>query len=179
MENLKKIKLVITDIDGVLTDGSLYYDANGEALKRFHVHDGLGIKMLLASGIDVAVLSGGDSPILRTRLAHLGIKHAMLGKMEKHSSCLALMEAVGVTPAETIYIGDDTLDLPAFKLCSTAVTVADAPDYIKRQADLILSHNGGNGAFRELSDMILTAQGKSDVFETAEGFLKIVEKMAQ
>lgn len=177
--DLSKIKLVITDVDGVLTDGGLYYTEAGETMKRFHVRDGLGIKMLLTCGVQVAVLSGGDSPLLRKRIEVLGIPLALLGKMEKRSACFELMKQAGVTPEETVYLGDDTLDLPAFEVCGTAIAVQNAPDYIKRQADLVLAKSGGDGAFRELSDLILTAQGKAEIFETADGFLTIVEKMAQ
>lgn len=179
MQQLEKIKLVITDVDGVLTDGSLYYDENGEALKYFNVKDGLGIKMLLACGIQVAVLSGGDSPILRRRIKTLGIELFQLGKMSKEQACLELMAEAGVRPEETAFIGDDTLDLPAFRACGLAVAVGDAFDYIKQQADLVLTRAGGHSAFRELSDMILKAQGKETVYATADGFLNVVEKMAQ
>ncbi|WP_373778895.1 KdsC family phosphatase [Glaesserella sp.] len=179
MHRLSKIKLVITDIDGVLTDGSLYYDANGEALKYFNVKDGLGIKMLLACGIQVAVLSGGDTPILRRRIKNLGIPLFQLGKMSKRQACFDLMQQAGVTAEETAFLGDDTLDLPAFEVCGLAVAVGDAFDYIKDQADLILSRAGGHSAFRELSDMILKAQGKEAVYTTADGFMKVVEQMAQ
>lgn len=179
MTPLAKIKFVITDVDGVLTDGGFYYDENGEALKRFYVHDGLGIKMLLAAGIQVAVLSGGDSPILRKRISDLGIPLFLLGKMEKRSACLELIRQAGVSPEETLYIGDDSLDLPAFEICGTSAAVADALPYIREQADIVLSKNGGQGAFRELSDSLLRAHGKADIFETADGFLKYVDKMTQ
>ena len=179
MEQLAKIKLVITDIDGVLTDGSLYYDAQGEALKYFNVKDGLGIKMLLACGIQVAVLSGGDTPILRRRIQDLGIPLFQLGKMSKRQACLDLMAEAGVTPEETAFLGDDTLDLPAFEVCGLAVAVGDAFDYMKAQSDLVLTRAGGHSAFRELSDMILKAQGKEDVYSTADGFMQVVEQMKQ
>lgn len=179
MQRLEKIKLVITDVDGVLTDGSLYYDENGEALKYFNVKDGLGIKMLLACGINVAVLSGGDTPILRKRIEYLGIKLFQLGKMSKKQACLELMAQAGVRPEETAFIGDDTLDLPAFQTCGLAVAVGDAFDYIKQQADFVLTRSGGHAAFRELSDMILKSQGKEAVYATADGFLDVVDKMAQ
>ncbi|OOF69665.1 KdsC family phosphatase [Rodentibacter caecimuris] len=177
--NLENIKLVITDVDGVLTDGLLHYDANGEAIKSFHVRDGLGIKMLMESGIQVAVLSGRDSPILRKRIADLGITLFFLGKLEKQSACLELMKQAGVNAEQTAYIGDDSVDLPAFSICGIAFTVADAPGYVKDCADHILSLRGGKGAFREMSDLILQAQGKTDVYATAQGFLKTVANMAQ
>ncbi|ABQ98152.1 3-deoxy-D-manno-octulosonate 8-phosphate phosphatase KdsC [Haemophilus influenzae] len=178
-QKLENIKFVITDVDGVLTDGQLHYDANGEAIKSFHVRDGLGIKMLMDAGIQVAVLSGRDSPILRRRIADLGIKLYFLGKLEKETACFDLMKQAGVTADQTAYIGDDSVDLPAFAACGTSFTVADAPIYVKNAVDHVLSTNGGKGAFREMSDMILQAQGKSSVFDTAQGFLKSVKNMGQ
>ena len=178
-DKLSKIKLVITDVDGVLTDGLLHYDAQGEALKSFHVRDGLGIRMLIENGIEVAVLSGRDSLILRKRIDDLGIKYAFLGKLEKESACLELMKQVGVKAAETAYIGDDSVDLPAFAVCGLSFAVADAPNYVQSQADYVLSLAGGKGAFRELSDMLLQAQGKDDIYKTAKGFLKTVKNMVQ
>lgn len=178
-EKLQKIKFVITDVDGVLTDGLLHYDANGEAIKSFHVRDGLGIRMLIENGIQVAVLSGRDSPILRKRIADLGIKLFFLGKLEKESACFELIKQADVTPEETAYIGDDSVDLPAFSVCGLAFAVNDAMDYVKDCADHVLSLAGGKGAFREMSDMILKAQGKTDVYATAQGFLKTVENMVQ
>ncbi|PVX40450.1 3-deoxy-D-manno-octulosonate 8-phosphate phosphatase (KDO 8-P phosphatase) [Pasteurella langaaensis DSM 22999] len=178
-DRLQKIKFVITDVDGVLTDGKLYYDAHGEALKTFHVRDGLGIRMLIENGIQVAVLSGRSSPILQKRIDDLGIKMAYLGKLEKESACLDLIAQAGVSPEETAYIGDDSVDLPAFAICGLAFAVNDAPSYVQDNADYVLEQKGGNGAFREMSDMILQAQGKMDTFATAQGFLKSVASMAQ
>lgn len=178
-QKLEKIKLVITDVDGVLTDGQLHYDANGEAIKSFHVRDGLGMKMLMDAGIQVAVLSGRDSAILRRRIADLGIKLFFLGKLEKESACFDLMKQAGVTPEETAYIGDDSVDLPAFAVCGLSFAVADAPNYVKKAVDYVLETGGGKGAFREISDMILQAQGKSAVFDSAKGFLKSVKNMGQ
>ena len=165
-EKLQKIKLVITDVDGVLTDGLLHYDANGEAIKSFHVRDGLGIRMLMEHGIQVAVLSGRSSPILQKRMQDLGIK-------------LAILKQANVTPEQTAYIGDDSVDLPAFAVCGFSFAVADAAGYVQDCADYVLSLGGGKGAFREMSDMILTAQGKTEVYASAQGFLKTVENMAQ
>lgn len=178
-EKLRQIKLVITDIDGVLTDGLLHYDANGEVMKSFHVRDGLGIKMLMENDVQVAVLSGRDSPILRKRIADLGIQLFFLGKLEKKSACYELMQQAGVSAEQTAYIGDDSVDLPAFAVCGLSFAVADSADYIQNQADYVLKQVGGRGAFREMSDMILNAQGKATVYSSAEGFLKTVEKMVQ
>ncbi|AWX13199.1 3-deoxy-D-manno-octulosonate 8-phosphate phosphatase [Mergibacter septicus] len=183
---LSKIKLVITDVDGVLTDGSLYYGADDsvanagvEILKVFNARDGLGTKMLLNNGVQVAILSGRDSKVLRKRIADLGISLFSLGKLDKQTACLDLIEQAGVTAEETVFLGDDSIDLPAFEICGLAYAVADAADYIKVKADGVLSKAGGKGAFRELVDLILTAQGKANVFTTAEGFLSSANKMKQ
>lgn len=178
-DKLQQIKLVITDVDGVLTDGLLHYDANGEAIKSFHVRDGLGIKMLMEQGIQVAILSGRSSPILQKRIDDLGIKLAILGKLEKETACFELMQQAGVSAEQTAYIGDDSVDLPAFAVCGLSFAVADSADYVKDCADHVLNLAGGKGAFREMSDMILKAQGKTDIFATAAGFLKSVKNMAQ
>ncbi|MCK3658970.1 3-deoxy-D-manno-octulosonate 8-phosphate phosphatase [Pasteurellaceae bacterium Pebbles2] len=179
LDKLKQIKFVITDVDGVLTDGLLHYDANGEAIKSFHVRDGLGIKMLMEQGIQVAVLSGRSSPILQKRITDLGIKLAILGKLEKETACFELMKQAGVTSDQTAYIGDDSVDLPAFAVCGLSFAVADAAEYVKTAADHVLTLAGGKGAFREMSDMILKAQDKADVYNSAQGFLKSVQNMVQ
>ncbi|WP_386687127.1 MULTISPECIES: KdsC family phosphatase [unclassified Lonepinella] len=179
LDKLQKIKLVITDIDGVLTDGLLHYDANGEAIKSFHVRDGLGIRMLIEQGIQVAVLSGRSSPILQKRMADLGITLSILGKLEKETACFELMRQANVSPEQTAYIGDDSVDLPAFAVCGLSFAVADSADYVKENADYVLTLGGGKGAFREMSDLILKAQGKTDIYATAKGFLKSVQNMAQ
>lgn len=167
---LAAIKLLITDVDGVLTDGGIYYDATGECLKRFHVRDGLGMRLLEECGIRVAVLSGRDSPTLRKRVADLSIGLHAFGVKDKYAACLALMEQAGVTSDQTACIGDDSIDLPAFAACGLSYAVADAPDYVKRYATSVLSLAGGQGAVRELADAILAAQGRSDVFTTPKGF---------
>lgn len=177
--DLSQIKLVITDVDGVLTDGGFYYTEAGETMRRFNVHDGLGVKMLQTCGIQVAVISGGDHPLLRKRLETLNITLMKLGKMEKRSACFDIMKQAGVTPEQTAFIGDDTLDLPAFEVCGLAIAVQNARPYVKAQADWVLETTGGNGAFREVSDAILDAQGFSEIYQTADGFLTIAEKMAQ
>lgn len=152
---LRHIKLVITDVDGVLTDGGLYYGPDGECLKRFHARDGLGVRLLQQAGIQVAVLSGRDCPALRGRLADLGITEAVLGQVDKRAALSGIMERCGVTTGEVAFIGDDIPDMEVFGLCGVSVTVGDAPDYVKARADLVLKCGGGLGAFRELVDRIL------------------------
>jgi 3-deoxy-manno-octulosonate cytidylyltransferase (CMP-KDO synthetase) len=176
---LASVKLLITDVDGVLTDGGIYYDASGECLKRFHVRDGLGMRLLEESGIRVAVLSGRDSATLRKRVADLGITLCAFGVKDKEAACQALMVEAGVTSEQTACIGDDSIDLPAFKVCGLSYAVADAPIYVKQQATGVLSLAGGQGALRELADAILTAHGKSEVFSSAAGFYSVSSGAAQ
>lgn len=177
--SLVDVRLVITDMDGVLTDGGLFYDATGECMKRFHVRDGLGMKLLEECGVRVAVLSGRDSPTLRKRVADLGVTLAQFGVKDKALACRQLIQNAGVTEAQTACIGDDSIDLPAFSACGLAFAVADAPVYVQRQAFQVLTAKGGEGAFRELADAILCAQGKQHVFESADGFSSVMEKMSQ
>ncbi|WP_288229605.1 HAD-IIIA family hydrolase [uncultured Desulfovibrio sp.] len=153
---LRNIKLVVTDVDGVLTDGGLYYGPDGECLKRFHARDGLGVRMLQQAGIQVAVLSGRDCPALRRRLADLGIAEAVLGQVDKRAALSGIMERCGVAAEEVAFIGDDIPDMEVFNQCGMSVTVGDAPDYVKARADLVLECGGGLGAFREFIDIFLS-----------------------
>ncbi|GLO57633.1 hypothetical protein PPUJ20066_36690 [Pseudomonas putida] len=176
---LGEIKLVITDVDGVLTDGGIYYDASGECIKRFHVRDGMGMRLLEESGVRVAVLSGRDSATLRKRVADLGITLCQFGVKDKKKACQQLMAEAGVTAAQTACIGDDSIDLPAFAVCGVSFAVADAPSYVKAAATETLIKLGGTGAFREVADAILFAQNKEAVLGTAEGYANVMAKMAQ
>lgn len=176
---LGDVRLVITDVDGVLTDGGIYYDASGECLKRFHVRDGLGMRMLEECGIRVAVVSGRDSTTLRKRVADLGVSLFRFGVKDKSAVCLEIMQEVGVSSGETACIGDDSIDLPAFAVCGFSFAVADAPEYVKQAATSKLTLAGGQGAFREVSDLLLAASGRSDVFATASGFSSVMNRMSQ
>lgn len=158
MTSLAGIRLVITDVDGVLTDGGLYYGPDGECLKRFHAQDGLGMVMLHKAGIRVAVLSGRDCPALRRRLKDLGIDMFRLGKVEKRAACENLLQEAGVSEHEALFIGDDLPDLEGFACCRMGVAVANAQDEVKHAADIVLHAQGGQGAFRELADMLLAGQ---------------------
>lgn len=176
---LATLNLVITDVDGVLTDGGLNYDAGGECLKRFHARDGLGMRMLEESGVQVALLSGRDSPILRKRAEDLDIKLQRFGVSDKATACRELMAEAGVDAEDTAYIGDDSIDLPAFAVCGMAFAVADAPEYVRRQAFYVLESHGGGAAFRELADAILIARDSAHVFESADGFRRAIANTSQ
>ncbi|HDS1736317.1 3-deoxy-manno-octulosonate cytidylyltransferase [Pseudomonas sp. BP8] len=176
---LSDIRLVITDVDGVLTDGGIYYDATGECVKRFHVRDGMGMRLLEENGVRVAVLSGRDSEALRKRVADLGITLCQFGVKDKLAACKELMQQACVTKDQTACIGDDCIDLPAFIACGMSFAVADAPVYVKAAATQSLAAAGGTGAFRELADAILIAQGKDAVLGSADAYAKVMAKMAQ
>lgn len=176
---LNDIRLVITDVDGVLTDGGIYYDATGECLKRFHVRDGMGMRLLEENGVRVAVLSGRDSPTLRKRVADLGVTLYQFGVKDKRKACEQLMADAGVKPEQTACIGDDVIDLPAFGACGQSFAVADAPPYVQAMSTRVLQAKGGTGAFRELADAILFAQGKDAVLSTEAGYSMLMNRMAQ
>ncbi|OWG39429.1 3-deoxy-D-manno-octulosonate cytidylyltransferase [Stutzerimonas stutzeri] len=176
---LADIRLVITDVDGVLTDGGLYYDANGECIKRFHVRDGLGMRMLEENGVQVAVLSGRDSPALRRRLADLGITLFQLGVKDKYAASLALMKQAGVTSFQTVCIGDDSIDLPMFEACGMSFAVADAAVHTRKAATGLLETKGGEGAFRELADQLLVAIGREANISTSDGYKAVMSVMVQ
>ena len=154
-ERLRRVRLVITDVDGVLTDGGLYYGPDGECLKRFCAQDGLGMVLLQKAGIRVAVLSGRDCPALRRRLADLGITLFRLGKVEKRAACEDLLREAGVSPEESLFIGDDLPDLDGFACCGLGIAVANARERVREAAHLVLDARGGQGAFRELTDKLL------------------------
>ena len=156
LERLKHVKPAVTDVDGVLTDGGLYYGPEGECLKRFNARDGLGVRLLQKAGIQVAILSGRDCPALKKRIEDLGITEAVLGQMDKRSALAGIMERCGVTAKEIVFIGDDIPDMEIFEMCGVSVTVADAPDYIKEKSCFVLENYGGRGALRELVDLILS-----------------------
>ncbi|WP_434772241.1 3-deoxy-manno-octulosonate cytidylyltransferase [Pseudomonas entomophila] len=179
LPTLADVRLVITDVDGVLTDGGLFYDGNGECIKRFHVRDGMGMRLLEENGVRVAVLSGRDSATLRKRVADLGVTLCQFGIKDKQTACEQLMAEAGVSAWQTACLGDDSIDLPAFASCGLSFAVADAPAYVKAAASGVLNAAGGTGAFREVADAILMAQGKADVFETAAGYSRVMGKMAQ
>ena len=155
LERLKHVKLVVTDVDGVLTDGGLYYGPDGESLKRFNARDGLGVRLLQQAGVQVAILSGRDCPALRKRIEDLGITEAILGQLYKRDALTEIMERCGVTADKLAYIGDDVSDMEVFEYCGVSVTVRDAPECVKYNADLVLVNDGGQGAFREVVDYIL------------------------
>lgn len=153
------VRLAVFDIDGVMTDGRLYYGPQGEALKVFHVHDGYGLKMLAAAGVQVAVISGRTGDAVRARLRDLGVEHAYLGVGEKLPVFERLLAQLDFTPAQAAFMGDDLPDAPAMAHAGLALTVPDAHPEVRAIAHWISTSPGGRGAVREACDWLLSARG--------------------
>lgn len=158
----RKIRLVVIDVDGVLTDGSIWTGAEGEIIKRFNTRDGLGIKMLQAAGIPVAILTGRVSAQTAARARELGITAIAQGRQFKTASFNELLAEHGCTARECAYMGDDVPDLPVLKLAGLAAAPADAEECIREIVDWVSPKAGGNGAVRSLAELILRAQDRWD-----------------
>ncbi len=158
-EKLSKVKLVITDVDGVLTDGKIYYSEHGETIKEFHARDGFGALMLKKMGIKIAVVSGLGSNALRKRVDDLEIEYGHYYVKDKAAVCKEIMEELEIKPEQVVCIGDEIIDLPMFEVCGISYAVNDAPQYIKQKAQRVLFAKGGEGAFREVVDEIVEAKG--------------------
>ncbi|SRR5579883_874720 len=159
LEKAKNIRLLILDVDGVLTSGVIYYGPQGHELKGFHIHDGLGIKLLQKTGVTVAVISGKTSSAVEKRIQDLAIKHAYLGQEDKLPAYESLKQQLQLTDQQIAFIGDDLPDLPLLRRVHLAVTVPQAPEVIKQRVDLITKNKGGKGAVREVCELIMNAQG--------------------
>ncbi|MDU2939387.1 3-deoxy-manno-octulosonate-8-phosphatase KdsC [Superficieibacter sp. 1612_C1] len=162
LEQAKKIRLLILDVDGVLSDGLIYMGNNGEELKAFNVRDGYGIRCALTSGIDVAIITGRKAKLVEDRCATLGITHLYQGQSDKLLAYRELLEKLALSPDQVAYVGDDLIDWPVMAEIGLSVAVADAHPLLIPRADYITRINGGRGAVREVCDLLLLAQGKLD-----------------
>lgn len=153
---------MIFDVDGVLTDGRLYYTDSGTEMKAFSTLDGHGIRMLMSSGIGIAIITGRRSEVVSHRARDLGISHVLQGVAEKGPAFIGLAASLGVAPESCGYMGDDLVDLPVLTRCGFAATTREAPEIVKRHAHFISTQPAGAGAVRELCEMILKVQGKLD-----------------
>ncbi len=160
IERLAKIELMVFDVDGVLTDGKLYFGAGGEALKAFHVLDGAGIKALSAAGILTAVVSGRESPITLRRCAELGIKHVVQGVVDKGAAFDAMRHELGKSAEVCGFMGDDEVDLAIMRRVGFAATVPNAADGVAEFAHWISRREGGAGAVREVCDLLIAARNR-------------------
>ncbi len=155
----KSIQLAIFDVDGVLSDGRLYFDAQGVESKSFHVRDGFGLKRLLANGIELAIITGRQSKIVSDRMSSLGIQHVFQGVEDKLSCFRHLLSTLNLKQNQACYTGDDLFDLPILSRVGLSCTVADGHPEVKKYTDFTTPHAGGRGAARDLCDLILFAKG--------------------
>lgn len=158
----RNIKLLICDVDGVLSDGKVYFNNQGDELKNFNIKDGLGIKLLQKSGIKVAIITGRNSKIVAHRANELGIEILYQGRSDKRETFQEIIESLNLSPEQVAHIGDDLPDLPLMKKAGLGMAVNDAHSFVKQNADWVATKNGGQGAVREAADMLLEAQGKLD-----------------
>ncbi|MBZ0222778.1 MAG: HAD-IIIA family hydrolase [Dokdonella sp.] len=155
-----RVKLAVFDVDGVLTDGKLVYAADGHESKAFHVHDGLGFRRLLANGIEVAVITARMSRIVTERMAELGVAHVYQDQKDKRACLAQLLQALQLAPEQVAYTGDDLPDLAPMQGIGLAIAVANAHPWVRERAHWRTRHAGGDGAAREVCDLLLAAQGK-------------------
>ena len=154
-----KVRLFIFDVDGVLTDGSLTYGADGEVTKTFNVHDGLGIKLLQEAGIKTAIISARRTPIVLARAKDLGIEYVHQGGHDKLTPFKAMLEQIGITEEQVAFIGDDVVDLPILSRAGFAVSVPNGRPEVHARAHYITEAAGGRGAVREACEFVLRATG--------------------
>lgn len=162
MEKAAKIRLLICDVDGVMSDGLIYQGNSGEELKAFNVRDGYGIRCLLTSGVEVAIITGRQAKLLEDRANTLGITHLYQGQSDKLLAYRELLDKLALRPGEVAYIGDDLIDWPVMAEVGLSAAVADAHPLLLPKADYVTQIAGGRGAVRELCDLILLAQNKLD-----------------
>lgn len=159
-ERLKKIKLLLLDVDGVMTDGRIIFDSNGIESKFFNVKDGHGIKMLQRAGIEVGIISGRESKVVANRAAELGIERVIQKALDKLSPYLKILADCRLTDDEVAFIGDDLIDIPVLRRVGFAAAPADAVTEVIPFVHLVTKNSGGFGAVREISDLLLKAQGR-------------------
>jgi len=159
LERAGRIRLVIFDVDGVLTDGSLFVGDDGQEYKAFHSRDGHGIKMLQKHGVTVGIITGRTSRVVEHRMANLGISHVYQGRLEKLPAFEELIAALGVTPEQTAYVGDDVVDLPVMRRVGLAIAVQDAHPLVKRHSHWQTPSGGGRGAARDVCELLMEAHG--------------------
>jgi 3-deoxy-D-manno-octulosonate 8-phosphate phosphatase (KDO 8-P phosphatase) len=155
----RRIRLLVMDVDGVLTDGRMVLSDKGDELKMFHTHDGIGLALAHRAGLKTAMVTGETSPIAKARGEKLGVDRVLLGVRRKAEALQALADELGLATEAVAFVGDDLLDLPALQRAGLAVAVADAVPDVKAVAHVITRAPGGHGAVREVVACILTAQG--------------------
>ncbi len=158
----KLISLVAFDIDGVMTDGGLYFSDSGEEFKRFNSLDGHGIKMLKASGVQVAIITGRTSRCVTKRAENLGIDHVYQGVERKLEAMVDMLDKLNLSRDVTAYMGDDVVDLSVMRHVGLSISVPDSPQIVREHSDYVTQRRGGHGAVREACELIMSAQGTLD-----------------
>ena len=153
--DLSNIKLVATDCDGVLTDGGMYYTEQGDVMKKFNVIEGVGFERLRACGIQTAIITAEKNPLLQKRADKLKIEYLCMGSKDKVGSLKKICDQLRISLKEAAYIGDDLFDVPAIKACGFGCAPESAFENIKNEADYVTKRKGGEGAFREVAEMII------------------------
>lgn len=161
-QRAQAIRLLLLDVDGVLSDGGIVYDSDGRESKRFHIHDGLGIKLLQQHGIQVGIITGRISPMVERRARELGIELLIQGREDKAAAMHEAIQQLSVTPDAVAYMGDDLPDLAAILQAGLGIAPANAVSIVRQHADLVTVATGGHGAVREAAEFILSAQGQLD-----------------
>ena len=166
-ERARAIRLAIFDVDGVLTDGRLYFMPDGTEFKSFNTLDGHGIKMLMASGVETAIISGRKSPLVERRAANLGIKHLIQGREDKLTALNELRQIIPVEMHQIAHLGDDLPDLPVMRRVGLGMAVASADGFVREHAHGVTRAVGGAGAAREFCELIMQAQGTLEAAQAA------------
>ena len=164
LERAAAVRLAVFDVDGVMTDGKLGYTSDGNEIKHFHSHDGLGLKALRNYGIEVAVITARQSTIVERRMSELGIAHVLQGRHDKSAALDELLKTLEVEQKQVAYAGDDLIDWPAMRRCGLKCAPANAHHYILENADYCGRLDGGEGAVREICELILAGHGKLDAW---------------
>lgn len=154
----REIRLLICDVDGVMTDGGLYFGDDGQEYKTFHSRDGLGMKMLQRSGVKLAVITARTSEVVTHRMNNLEIEYVFQGQQDKVQAFEQLCNKLGLDNEQVAYVGDDVVDLPVMTKVGFAVAVADAHEIVKQHAHWITEHDGGHGAVRDVCELLMQAQ---------------------
>ncbi len=159
LEKAKQVRLVIFDVDGVLTNGTLIYGPNGTESKMFHAHDGMGMRLLLKSGIDIAIITARSSDVVTKRMQDLEVKYVYQGCRDKIIAYDELKQKLKINDHEIAYVGDDLPDLPVLRRVGLGITVPNAPQIMQQYAMWTTEKKGGKGAAREVCDLIMQARG--------------------
>jgi 3-deoxy-D-manno-octulosonate 8-phosphate phosphatase (KDO 8-P phosphatase) len=154
-----RIRLALFDVDGVLTDGGIFLTRRGEETKRFNILDGLGLKMLAASGVELGIISGRKSAVVALRARETGITHVLQGVGDKLEAFQRLLKKRGLTEEQTSFMGDDLPDLPVLRRCGLAFSVPNAPEIVRTHAHWVTQRSGGQGAVREVCEFLMQARG--------------------